>query len=171
MQHGSKLALALILAAAIQPAFAETSGSTLEALNTCRQEADPAVRVTCYDDAVARLNAEISRGDTVVVDRQQAEAARQQSFGLGDSSQPAAVPPSVAASEIERQTDTVAEAVQMGDKRWKITTSSGAVWLQTDGRLARRPKPGAPVELIAGTLGNFTMKVDGQFPVKAKRVR
>lgn len=174
-QSGLKLAAVLVLAA---PAVASAQGpaadspraSQFDALVACRSIDDGAQRLTCYDSAAARLAAAEQSGEVVVVSRDQARAARRQAFGFGLPSL-AIFDRGASPEELDRLTATARNAYESAGK-WTIELEDGAVWQQTDQeRLARRPRPGAKVEIRKAAMGGYFMNLDGQRAVRARRVK
>src|SRR5580692_2504111 len=54
----------------------------VKALSDCRAITDPTDRLACYDKAAAALDEAQTKGDVVIVDRQQAQAVKRQAFGF-----------------------------------------------------------------------------------------
>jgi hypothetical protein len=135
----------------------------------CRKIVDGAERLACFDKAVAAMEQAETSGDLVTVDREQRRAARHQAFGLGLPSL-SFLDRGEKAEEVNRITDKVASASQDPYGKWTIRLETGAVWLQIDDtEVERSPHAGSIVEIRRGVLGSFTIKVDGQFPFKARR--
>jgi hypothetical protein len=108
-------------------------------------------------------------GDLVTVDREQRRAARHQAFGL-------ALPTlsfldrGEKPEEVDRITARIASASQDPYGKWTIRLDDGAVWRQIDDNsVDRSPHPGSSAEIRRGALGSFTMKIDGQFPIRVHR--
>src|SRR5687768_1383863 len=74
--------LAVSAAAALAQSGPAGGSALVRALADCRRLAEDAPRLACYDAAAARLAAAEQQGDVVVVDREQARAARRQAFGF-----------------------------------------------------------------------------------------
>ena len=161
------LAFAFALALTVQAQPAPLQGSPLaRALSECRSQTDPAPRLACYDAAAARLEAAERVGDVVVVDREQARAARRQAFGFQLPSLDIfdrAVP-----EKIDRVVLTIAGASQDGDGRWVLRTTEGQVWRQIDTRNLPKPSPGSAAEIRTAALGSFFIKIDGR-AMRARR--
>src|SRR5690606_30656037 len=145
--------------------------AAFEALMACREEAEDAKRLACYDAAAGRMGEAEKSGDIVVVDRAQAEATRREAFGFnipglsvfdrGERSKP-----------LESVSDVVAQARQGPDGKWLVELEGGAAWQQTDAAfLSKRPKAGSKAEIRKAPVGGFFLKLDGQPAVRAKRVR
>jgi hypothetical protein len=69
-------------------------------------------------------------------------------------------------------TATIASASQDPYGKWTLQLDDGAVWRQIDDtEVDRPPHHGSSAEIRRGALGSFTMKIDGQFPIKVHRDR
>ena len=173
----ARLALAVAVATAATGASAlapdpnaQGRAAITKRLVGCRNVADSAARLACYDQAAAALELAESKGDIVVVDREQARAIRRQAFGFSL--------PSISLfdkGEAREETDTVtgviASARASGLGKWTVTLEDGAVWTQIDSiELARTPKAGMAVKIRRASLGSFLMTVDKQRAFRARRV-
>lgn len=162
--------LALAGAAVAAEPRAEARTAVFQNLIDCKGKTEAAERLACYDAAVANLDVAEKKGDIVVVDRDQARAARKQAFGFSM--------PSLAMFErgekpedLDRVTSNVVRAYQGGDRRWTVELEGGAVWAQNDSEiLARAPKAGSKAEIRKASMGYF-MNLDGQRAVRARRVK
>lgn len=149
--------------------LAPAGAPLVRALADCRALTADAARLACYDAATSRLVAAERAGEVVVVDREQARAARRQAFGFnlpslnifrGGDREP----------EIERVALVLARAYQTGDGKWVMRTQDGQVWRQTDDHdLRREPGPGSRAEVRRAALGSFFMNVDGQRAIRVRR--
>lgn len=166
---GALLAAALTLTAGgVQAA---DRAPVLQAVVDCRAIADSNARLACYDAAAARLEEAETKGDVVVLDREQRQQARREAFGFTlpsfdilNRGEPA--------EKLDRVTFKVVRATQANDGSWTLELDSGAVWRQTDQEgLSRRPKPGTTVEIRNAAMGGYFMNVDGQRAIRVKRVQ
>lgn len=142
----------------------------LKALLDCRGVAENDKRLACYDAAVDSITAAEKKGDVIIVDRQQAQAARRQAFGL-DLSALSIFDRGDKAEEVDRIAGEVTKAVRGADGRWILTLADGATWRQADDRsLSSPPKAGSKVEIRKAAAGSYLMNIDGQTAVRARRV-
>lgn len=142
----------------------------LKALLDCRGVADNDKRLACYDAAVDSITAAEKKGDVIIVDRQQAQAARRQAFGL-DLSALSIFDRGEKSEDVDRIAGEVIKAVRGADGRWLLTLADGATWRQSDDRdLPSPPKPGSKVEIRKAAAGSYLMNVDGQIAIRARRV-
>jgi hypothetical protein len=154
----------------------------VKALSDCRAIADPTERLACFDKAAAALDEAQTKGDVVVVDREQAREVKRQAFGfnLGNAlsifDRPAAKDKDGAKDkERERETDesivSVAKAVtQTPVGKWIVTLETGAVWRQVDSdTISLDPHPGSKIRIRRASLGSYLMSVDGQSSIRVHR--
>lgn len=172
----SGIALAA-LAFAAPPVSAQNQGearvSVIQKLADCRQVAEAARRLACYDAAAAALDEAEAKGEVVVVDREQAHAVRKQAFGfslpslsLFDRAEKERAAP------LDRLTATVARAYQNSGGKWVLELQDGATWVQTDAEpLGRGARAGSTAEIRKAALGSFFVNIDGQRAIRATRTR
>ncbi|MDG2529200.1 hypothetical protein [Caulobacter endophyticus] len=142
----------------------------LKALLDCRAIAENDKRLACYDAAVDSITTAEKKGEVIIVDRQQAQAARRQAFGL-DLSALSIFDRGEKSDELDRITGQVTKAVRGADGRWLLTLADGATWRQSDDRdLPSPPKPGSKVEIRKAAAGSYLMNIDGQIAIRARRV-
>lgn len=138
-------------------------------LLACRQIADPAARLACYDAQTMALAAAAERSDIVVADRQQVEQTRRGLFGYsaGESALLG-----VDGAEVNRLDTKVTSARRSRDGGWTITMAEGGTWEQVDSKpLALSPKPGQKAAITKGALGSYFVSVDGQSAIKMRRIQ
>lgn len=166
------LVVALVIGSAAQAAPAAkppNRAAVLQGLLDCRTKTDSAERLACFDAAAARMDQAESKGDIVVVDREQARTVRKQAFGF--------ILPSLSLfdrgekpEQIDHYSGVIALARTNGSGRWTIRLEDGAVWNQIDGNPPNRdPKTGMKVEIRAAVMGSYMMSVDGQGAFRAHR--
>src|SRR4051812_15385852 len=61
---------------------APAPSAALDALATCRAITDSAARLACYDQASARFTEAVSKGDVIVMDKQEVRETRRSLFGF-----------------------------------------------------------------------------------------
>lgn len=143
--------------------------AVLKSLFDCRAITADAERLACYDAAVGKVNTAEKTGEVIIVDRQEARAARRQAFGL-DLSALSILDRSEEKTEVDRVVSEVASARQGPDGRWTVVLSDGAVWKQVDGgQLSKSPKKGSRAEIRKASMGSYFMNLDGQRAVRARR--
>jgi len=135
----------------------------------CKAKGGAEARLACYDAAVSTLGAAESKGDIVVVDREQGKAVRRQAFGLNL--------PSLSIFErgdrpeaIDAVTLKIENATRMADGKWLLRLEGGQVWRQIDTEeLSRPPRPGSPAVIKRAALGSFRLNVGGTASIRVHR--
>ena len=139
----------------------------------CRQIAEPAARLACFDAQVAKVEQATANGDLVLADRESIRRTKRGLFGFGipgggllgesDARNP---------EEISEIDTTIGSARQFGYGLWRITLADGSVWEQTDdAKLLFDPHGGSKVHIYKGTMGTFRVNIDGQRALKMRRVQ
>ncbi|ALL14145.1 hypothetical protein [Caulobacter henricii] len=173
MKTWSKLAVLVLLAVPMPAVAADASKAAtpavLKALFDCRSIVADTERLACYDAAVGQVNKAEKTGEVIIVDRQQARAARRQAFGL-ELSALSILDRSEEKTEVDRVIGEVVSARQGADGRWTIVLADGAVWKQVDDSiLSKNPKKGSKAEIRKASMGSYFMNIDGQRAVRARR--
>jgi hypothetical protein len=175
-RFGARASLSIaVLAAMTLPAdivAAQTPAArtaVLQGLMDCRKVQGDAARLACFDAAAAAMDAAEAKGDIVVVDREQARAARRQAFGFSLPSL-AIFDRGETPEDLDRVSAAIARAYQQGDGKWVVELDGGAVWLQTDSEpLPRAPKAGSRAEIRKAAMGSYFMNIDGQRALRMRR--
>ncbi|MFY8048152.1 MAG: hypothetical protein ACOVNS_04970 [Erythrobacter sp.] len=168
--------LAAITAAPLAAADDKPESAYIKGLRDCQAKSDPAERLACYDTAVAAMVAASSEGEVRVVDREEVRQTRRKLFGFAlpdlgifggkdDKDDPEQ------AEEFTTLQTTIA-GVRAINGKYVLTTAEGAQW-QLDEMPARlmKPKVGQPVEIKAGALSSYFLRINGQGGVKGRRVQ
>ncbi len=162
-------ALFVPLVATAADAPRSATPAVLKALFDCRAITTGAERLACYDAAVGQVNKAEKTGEVIIVDRQEARAARRQAFGL-DLSALAILDRSEEKTEVDRVIGEVVSARQSPDGRWTVVLADGAVWKQVDDQsISKDPKKGSRAEIRKASMGSYFMNLDGQRAVRARR--
>ena len=144
----------------------------VKALSDCRAIAEPSARLACFDKAAAALDEAQTKGDVIVVDRQQAREVKRQAFGFNLG---AAFSIFDLGGAKDREADNSITAVaksayQTSGGKWVVALDGGAVWRQIDDEaLSREPRAGSQIRIRRATLGSFMMNVDGQPGIRVHR--
>ena len=139
-------------------------------LTACRVIADNGARLACFDVAMAKLAEAAAKGDVKIIDREDIRQTRRSLFGF-ELPRVAFFKGDDTASDTPSEIDTTIKAVGSSEfGKFILTTDDGAVWRTTE-PLPRDPRPGMPVHLKRGALGNYFMRVGAMRPVTAQRVR
>ena len=146
----------------------------LNRLTACRAVADPAQRLACFDQQVAALEAAEAAREIAVVDRQQIRRTRRSLFGLrlpdlgifGDDDDRDAD-----GAGVNEITSTIRSVYSGSDGRMHYALEDNSVWVQTEGRIGRRPRAGEAVRVRRGPLGSFILNVAERPGVRVVRAR
>ena len=167
------LIAALILAS---PASAQKTprrvSPLVNALEQCRQIADPAQRLACYDRAAPALVDASRSGAVTVVDRGQLREARRSLFGFSMPKLPFFAGDESAADTPNELQTTVKSARSLGNGKYRIVlTENDAVWETTEESMGfREPRAGQKISIKRGPLGSYFLRVEGGRSVKGRRV-
>lgn len=142
-------------------------------LAACKDLADPAARLACYDREVADFAKATAAGDIVIADRATVRETRRGLFGFtlprinlfgGGKDEDK--------EEVKEIESTISSARQFGYGSWRITLPDGAVWEQTDSqRLVMDPRTGQKIRIRKAALGSYMVNVDGQPAIRMRRVQ
>ena len=179
MRRAMKWALAAIAVAVVAtaPAAAKDKNKPapsplVTAIDRCRQIADPAQRLACYDTAAGALVQAATSGTVAIVDQGEIRQARRSLFGFtlpkipffsGDST----------SDEAQRQLDSTITSVRALNNGYYrvVIADNNAVWETTDDYTSfDPPKPGQKIEIVRGALGNYFLRINGQLGVRGRRV-
>lgn len=148
----------------------------IKALRDCQSKTEATERLACYDAAVANMLAASNDGEMRVVDKAEVRETRRKLFGfvlpdLGIFGGKSDKEDPEQAEEFSALQTTIA-GVRAVKGTYVITTAEGADW-QLDELPARlmKPKVGQPLEIRAGSLSSYFLRIDGQKGVKGRRVR
>ncbi|WP_293943814.1 hypothetical protein [Sphingomonas sp.] len=138
-------------------------------LLACKDLADSAARLACYDRETAAVGDAINRRDLVMVDREAVKTARRSLFGFSI--------PSLGGilgndrDELKELDGQVAFASQRGDGTYVIGLQDGTQWTQTDDRtLALDPRKGDKVFVHRAAMGSYMLNVGRMPGIRVKRV-
>jgi len=167
------LALSLLMAtpALAAPKAAEpTRAAVLQSVADCRKITEDAGRLACFDKAVAALDQAESKGQVVVIDREQVKVVRRQAFGL---TLPAFTlfDRGPKEDQVDRVTIELADAYRSAGK-WIFVSTDNVVWAQADDEtIGDEPHKGSKVAIRKASLGSYFCNVDGQRAVRCLRQR
>ncbi len=136
----------------------------------CRDLADSAARLTCYDSQAQKIEEQIASKELVVIDKVRADEARKGMFGFSV--------PSVSALfgvgsdvDINQKEFTIAGVGYDNMGKVILRLDDGSVWVQTDDwEVAQNPKKGEKVLIKRGTMGSYHLEFAKQPGIKVKRI-
>ena len=165
------LTLASGLAGSVSAAPAPSATERARVLQTlvdCRKLTADLDRLACYDQATTVLDEAEKKGEVVIVDQAQIRDVRRQAFGFAL--------PSLSLFKRTTRDDTIEKLEAIIDiaqenlyGRFRVTTTDGATWVQTDGDPSLSPRHGQTLTVTPGMMGSFFCKVNHQPAVRCKR--
>lgn len=153
---------------------APATPAQVQQVYACRDVADAAERLACFDRQVAALQQAEQARDVTMFDRAAGQKARRGLFGftLRDL-------PFFGGDDDEKDADRItrletvikwARRYDMDKVRFEI--EDGAVWAQTDQTvLPRDPKAGEKVVIYPGAMGSYFAEIGSQKRVRVRRER
>jgi hypothetical protein len=137
----------------------------------CKEVADSAARLACYDERVGKLEQAAASGELVVSDRATVKEAQRGLFGFRLPSLKLFGGGEDGKDEIQQIEGVVASARTFGYGSWRITLQDGSVWEQIDDeRPVFDPAKGDKVKVYKAALGTYKMNIAGQRALKVRRV-
>jgi hypothetical protein len=142
----------------------------VSALDQCRQIADSAQRLACYDRTVPPLVTASRSGQINIVDRGELRQARRSLFGFSMPKLPFFVGDQSAADTPDQIDTTIKSAWDLGYGKYRIKVTEGdAVWETTEESFLE-PKAGQKIIIRRGPLGSYFLRINGNAGVKGRRV-
>jgi hypothetical protein len=155
------------------PAAPQGRNEALAPFAACRQVAEAAARLACFDRAAAELERAVAEQRIVILNRQDIRETRRSLFGLARPRLSLIEGETERAEERSEEIETVvARASQVSPGRWLVTLPDGAQWrmIETSSGMPE-PRSGARVRIRKAALGSFLMNIDGQRGVRVRRER
>lgn len=142
------------------------------ALLDCRKIAEPLARLACFDAKAATLAAATEQHSIIVTDREELRKTRRGLFGFAMPSSGLLATGDGQDEEIKKFESTVTSARRSREGEWIVVLATGGTWEQTDSReLALAPKANQKVVITRGAMGTFFVSIDGQTPVRMRRIQ
>lgn len=164
--------LASSVAGAKSKPAAPSASPLVTAIDRCRQIADPAQRLACYDSAASALVSATSSGEVSVVDRGEVRKVRHSLFGFNLPKIPFFFGDTTANEAQEKLDSTIKSVKVLNNGYYQIEIADNdAVWITTESSISfDQPRPGQKIEIVRGALGNYFLRINGQIGVRGKRV-
>ncbi len=169
---GTLGAVALSAASTAAAAPEPDRPAVIDQVYKCRDIADAAGRLACYDAAIEQLANAEQRRDILFADREQVQKTKKGLFGLnlgnfnifGDGRD----------DDVDEKVNEITAklvGLRSVDLKMVIILDDGARWQQIDNRiLPRTPKPGMEVKIRRAALGSFFANIDGMIGIRVKRI-
>ena len=168
---------------------AQGGDAAMAALARCRTITAADARLSCFDEAAARIDEAVKAKELTIVDKRDVQKARRSLFGfslpriplfgIGGDRPPEGLARAWIAGDRGdakggddvAQLDTVLiGATPLANGRFELRLLDGAVWQTTD-PLAFPPRPNTKVRIRRGALGNFFIAFQGERIVRGIRLR
>ncbi|HEY0624320.1 hypothetical protein [Sphingomonas sp.] len=166
--------LTLAAAALAAPAAAQEAGGgkVVDAVTACRDVADSAARLACFDAAVARLAAAQDKKEVVVLDRAEVQKTRRSLFGFtlpriklfgggDDEDNP---------EDIKEINGSVAGVSAVSGDRWTVTLDDDTRWITTESSRGFPPRAGETVRIRRAALGSYDASFNKRRTIKVRRI-
>jgi|LauGreDrversion4_2_1035121.scaffolds.fasta_scaffold01007_16 hypothetical protein len=148
------------------------SSAGLSPLLSCRALSDGQARLICFDRETEKLEAQTTRRDLVILDRDQIAKAQKDQFGRSSAPNPM---PATSNESDTKAPDFIEDRLQSArlsaDGKWVFTLTNGAVWGQTELKGIRSPKVGDAIRIRKGALGSFLASIKDRPAIRVKRIR
>jgi len=142
----------------------------INALDQCRQIADSAQRLACYDRAVPPLVTASRSGEINVVDRGQLREARRSLFGFSMPKLPFFSGDQSAGDTPDQIETTIRSVGDLGYGKYRLIVAEGnGVW-ETSEETNREPRSGQRIIIRRAPLGSYFLRIDGNTGIKGRRV-
>ena len=169
------MATVAAIAAGQSAAAAKTAPATsplVNAIEACRQIADPTQRLACYDKAAPALVDAARSGEVRVVDRGQVRQVRRSLFGYAMPKLPFFSGDDSAGDSPDELETTIKSVRDIGYGKYRIVLTEGdAVWETTETSISlSEPKAGQKISIKRGPMGSFFVRINGQRSVKGRRI-
>jgi hypothetical protein len=167
--------LAAAIALTVAPAAAKAPrpmSPYINALDQCRQIADSAQRLACYDRTAGQLVAASRSGEINVVDRGQMREARRSLFGFSMPKLPFFAGDESAGDTPSVLETTIKSAQDIGYGHYRIVLNDGnAVWETTEDSMSlHEPRSGQKIMISRGPMGSYFLRINGQRGIRGRRV-
>jgi hypothetical protein len=163
------------LALLATPAAAQEKGPPnplIGALTTCRQMAQDAARLACYDRAAGNLIGAVAQGQVTVFGKEEVRRTRRSLFGFPLPDLPIFRVKGADDKEPRNLSTTLTSMSPAGYGRYRFTVENGTMtWETVDAVRYYDGRPGDKVEIRPASLGSYFLKVGHDVWVRVRRVR
>jgi len=164
------LLAALVSAQAAAKAPPAAISPYINALDQCRQVADAAQRLACYDRTAPALVTASKSGEISIVDRGQLRQARRSLFGFSMPKLPFFSGDQSAGDTPDQIEGIIRSAQDIGYGKYRIVLTEGnAIWETTD-ETNHEPRSGQRIVIRRGPMGSYFLRINGQAGIKGRRV-
>lgn len=142
------------------------------AIDRCRQIAEPAQRLACFDNAAGALVRATTSGEVSVVDRTEVRRVRRSLFGFTMPRLPFFSGDTTAAEMQDQLDSTITSVRALNNGYYRLVIAdNGAVWETNDSSVSfDPPRAGQKITILRGPLGSYFLRINGQVGVRGRRV-
>lgn len=176
MRYLSILAVAAMAAATAASAQEPPAGAkVVQEIDACRAIADPAQRLTCFDQAAGALVTATRTREVVVLDQQEVKRTERSLFGFslpklnlfGGRDKDGKV--EEGRSSIDEIQSRIADIAEAGYGKWVFSLEDGSRWQTIEMDTSLRPRRGDSIVIKRAALGSFRASVKGANLVRIRR--
>ena len=146
-----------------QPTLPSEGPDILNGVYACRDIADDAARLACFDGAVGRLREAQTQGNFAAVDRAQVREVQREGFGFNIGGLTRLLP-RFGGDNSDGQSDEL-ESVEVVVERVSeraagyhaFVMTNGSVWVQVVAERARNVRPGQTVRIRRAAAGSYML--------------
>lgn len=168
MMNALAATLLLVAQPGGQPATPDRPNA-VEEITDCRRITDPAQRLACFDRAAGALEQQTEQREIIVLDREQIEESRRESFGLRSSTPPAIANIPVR-EEIDQVESTITSLRPAGYAKWTFALANGSRWETIQADPTFEPRTGDSIRIERAAFGSFRASVRGGRLLRVRRI-
>jgi len=167
---GSLVLLGITTPAAAKDKAPPPRPAQIEELYGCRDIADAAARLACFDREVGELQAADASHEISFADKETVKKTRRGLFGFdlpdlglfgGDDTE-----------KVKSVETTVTSASVTNDGGYRIAMADGSVWVQIDNkRMPLAPRAGQKIEIKTASFGTYFLSLEGRPSIRVRRER
>jgi hypothetical protein len=143
----------------------------IQELYGCRDIADAAARLACFDREVGELQAADASREISFADKATVKKTRRGLFGF-DLPDFGLFGSDDEEDQVKRVETTVVSASNTSDGGYRIAMADGSVWVQIDNKpMPLAPRPGQKIEIKTAALGTYFLSLEGRPSIRVRRER
>ncbi len=144
-----------------QPTLPSEGPDILNGVYACRDIAEDAARLACFDGAVGRLREAQTQGNFAAVDRGQVQEVQREGFGFNIGGLTRLLPRlgggDAQSDDLESVEVVVERVVERANGYHAFVMTNGAVWVQVVAERARNVRPGQTVRIRRAAVGSYML--------------
>lgn len=135
----------------------------------CREIADTAVRLACYDEQVKAIAVASENDEVLVLDRDGIRNTRRSLFGFSFPKLPF-LESNDSKAEVSSFDDEITAVRSISYGLWQVTLKEGSVWQTIQPMSFGEPSKGLTIHISKAALGSYKASISKWPAVKIKRV-